>query len=73
MLALERLEGETIVITFPGGTEARVTVIGVRTRRGRPVVRLGFEAAREVVIDREELYEAKRREGANGKGIHDRS
>lgn len=54
MLILTRRVQETIVI----GDDVRVTVLGVKGAQ----VRIGIEAPRSVVVDREEIFERKRRE-----------
>ncbi|MDR3582537.1 MAG: carbon storage regulator [Candidatus Pacebacteria bacterium] len=53
MLVLSRHENEAIVID--GG---RIIVTVVEIKKG--VVRLGVQADRAVVVDREELHEAKK-------------
>lgn len=57
MLVLSRKKDERVVIGT-GPTTVTVKVVEVRGDK----VRLGFEAAKEVPIDREEVYEAKQRE-----------
>jgi len=52
MLVLSRRKGERIVINDD------ITITVVETRNDK--VRLGFEAPREVEINREEVYTAKR-------------
>ncbi len=56
MLILTRRPSETICI----GDEVTITVLGIAGTQ----VRFGIEAPREVVIDREEIYQRKKREGA---------
>ena len=52
MLVLTRRKGEAVVIA--GGI--RVSVISLSHNR----VRLAFEAPKDIVVDREEIYKAKR-------------
>jgi len=56
MLVLTREKAERIVI---GDREIVITVIDIRGDK----VRLGVEARPDVVVDREEVYERKRRQG----------
>ncbi len=63
MLVLTRCSGNRVIITTPDGTEIVVTVLAV-TDWG---VRLGFNAPDSVVIDREEIHEAKQAEYRNGR------
>lgn len=56
MLILTRRVGETLMI----GDNVTVTVLGIKGSS----VRLGIEAPREVPVDREEIAERKRAEGA---------
>ena len=56
MLILSRLKGEKIVIRC-GEAEVIVTLTESHSHRAR----IGIEAPREVQIDREEVYEAKRK------------
>ena len=58
MLVLERKCNEGVEIAVPGWPVIRVCVVGVRDGK----VKLGFEATKEVVIDRDEVAELKRRE-----------
>ena len=55
MLVLKRKIGETIVIDVRG-----VIVRVVVTRKNPEGVWLGIEAPREVIVDREEVYERRR-------------
>ena len=54
MLILMRRPGETICI----GDDITITVIGLERNR----VRIGINAPRTVVVDREEIAEKKRKE-----------
>lgn len=54
MLVLSRLKDEKVIIRVCGH---RIEVKVVEIRRG--LVRLGFDAPKEVVIDREEIDAAK--------------
>lgn len=54
MLILTRRPGETICV----GGNIRVTILDVRGGQ----VRIGIEAPPAVVVDREEVYERKKRE-----------
>lgn len=54
MLILTRRPGETVMI----GEEVTITVLGVRGNQ----VRFGIKAPRDVVVDREEIWERKQRE-----------
>ncbi|MCI0359009.1 MAG: carbon storage regulator [Planctomycetaceae bacterium] len=54
MLALTRKKGESIILRFPGGFEAVVTLIEVY--RGQKA-RLGIDAHQEIEVIREELLE----------------
>jgi carbon storage regulator CsrA len=56
MLVLTRSVREKVYITTPSGEQIVVTVMEI-PQTGR--VRLGFEAAPEVVIDREEVHEKR--------------
>jgi carbon storage regulator len=56
MLILTRRAGETVMI----GDNVTVTVVGVNGTQ----VRLGINAPREMVVDREEVAERKKMEGA---------
>lgn len=59
MLVLSRAVNESVVIRTPEGREIRVYI--VRAEKG--CARLGFEADREIIIDREEV--ARRKEAAH--------
>jgi carbon storage regulator len=66
MLVLSRHIGQTIVI----GRDISVKVVGIRGGS----VRLGIEAPRQVVVDRQEVHDRKvtdPRPGANGDVPHD--
>ena len=54
MLILTRRAGETIRI----GADVEVTVIAINASQ----VRIGVKAPRDVIVDREEIAERKRRE-----------
>lgn len=54
MLVLTRRVQETVMI----GPDVRVTVLGVKGAQ----VRIGIEAPRSVAVDREEIFNRKRRE-----------
>ena len=54
MLILTRRVGETIMI----GNDVTVTVLGVKGNQ----VRIGIVAPKDVVVDREEVAERKRKE-----------
>ena len=54
MLVLTRRKGERSIITL-NGERAVVTVLEIRGDK----IRLGFEAARQVRIDREEIADRK--------------
>lgn len=58
MLCLSRAAKESVIITLEG-REVVVTVLEVRG----PKIRLGFQAPREVRIDRAEVAEKRKREG----------
>ena len=70
MLVLSRHRDETIVVTTPSGEVVNVTVVDIRGDK----VRLGFQAAPDVTIDRQEVWAAKAREArlaeANLAGPH---
>lgn len=59
MLVLTRMKDEKIVIAV-GDLEVIVTVAEIRG----DTVRLGFDAPREITIDRLEVYEAKQQQAA---------
>jgi carbon storage regulator len=54
MLILTRRVGETVMI----GNDVTVTVLGVKGNQ----VRVGINAPKNVAVDREEIYDRKRRE-----------
>lgn len=54
MLILTRRAGETLMI----GDDVQVTVIAVSGNQ----VRLGVKAPKDVIVDREEIHERRRRE-----------
>ena len=62
MLVLMQKPGETVIITLPDGTDIRVTVIA--TERGRS--RMGYDAPRNIAIDREKIYRRKHGIEVNG-------
>lgn len=55
MLVLGRKTGESVVLELPDGSEIEVSVIEIN---GRGQVRLGFDAADDVIISRSELLES---------------
>ena len=63
MLALRRRKGERVRVRF-GGADVWVTV----AEAGNGVVRLAFEAPREVEVMREELIPAEPPKDAAGSG-----
>lgn len=52
MLVLSRKQGETVVVEC-GGANVEVTVVDVRGDK----IRIGFNAPREVVIHRKEVWD----------------
>lgn len=56
MLCLSREPQEAVIITAPDGTEIRVSINKVRGDK----VTIGFEAPANFIIDREEVYNAKK-------------
>jgi carbon storage regulator CsrA len=60
MLVLARYRDQSIVIRTPSGETITLTV--VETRHDR--VRIGIDAAPDVHINRSEIDEAKRKDGA---------
>ena len=54
MLILTRRVGETVMI----GNDVTVTILGVKGNQ----VRVGVVAPKDVVVDREEIFERKKRE-----------
>ena len=61
MLVFERQPQEYVVITLPDGRLVKVYATRVEERRG---IKLSFDAPRDVVIDRSEIYERKAAERA---------
>lgn len=64
MLVLSRMMDESYVITVPPSTEPTVitqTIIQIRGEK----VRTGFQAPKNVEIDRAEVYASKQREKKN--------
>ena len=57
MLNLTRRVGETLVLSLPNGETVRMTVLGVKGNQ----VRIGTDAPKHIAVDREEIYERKRR------------
>ncbi len=55
MLILTRRPGEVIVIGDDGPNQVRVTVLDLH----RDKVRIGFDAARDIDVDREEIRKRK--------------
>lgn len=64
MLILTRRINETLMI----GDDIEVTIMGVHGNQ----VRIGIKAPKNVIVDREEIAERRRREREQGVG-HDRS
>jgi len=60
MLVLSRKVRETVIITPSNGETVEVFVVEIRGDK----VRLAFTAPDSVIIDREEVHEAKQREKA---------
>ena len=58
MLVLGRKKNEQIVISSRAG-EIRITLLAIRGDK----VRLGFDAPKEILIDRHQLHERIQREG----------
>jgi carbon storage regulator len=56
MLILTRRSGETVHI----GDDVMVTVLAIKGNQ----VRIGIKAPRSIAVDREEIFERKRTEGA---------
>jgi carbon storage regulator len=54
MLILTRRPDEALVI----GPDIRITVLGIRGNQ----VRLGIDAPKDVIVDREEVHQRKQRE-----------
>jgi sRNA-binding carbon storage regulator CsrA len=58
MLVLSRLCGERIVVTVPPSPQPQTVIVCVvDTNRGK--ARIGFEASRDVCVDREEVHTRK--------------
>ncbi len=58
MLVLSRLRDETVVLILPDGTELRAGIVDIRGDK----VRLGFDAPRDVLVHREEVWQDMKRE-----------
>jgi carbon storage regulator len=58
MLLLTRRAGEAIVATLEDGRTIEFRIVGIRACQ----VKVGVEAPKTVVIDREEIHERKLRE-----------
>ena len=56
MLVVTRTNGESVIVTLEDGREIKVTVVEVRGAK----VRMGLEAPRTILIDREEVAIRKR-------------
>lgn len=52
MLVLSRKKDQKIMITTPSGEEIMVMIVEIRGDK----VRLGVKCARDIVVDREEVY-----------------
>jgi len=61
MLALTRRINEEVIITLPDGTEFSIVVALVHGDK----VRLKFNAPKNVIINRKELHELKKKELLN--------
>lgn len=61
MLVCSRKTNERMVITTPEGRLIRMTIVELRGDK----VRVGFEADRDVVIDRQEIWEMKQPRAVN--------
>lgn len=59
MLVLGRNEGQKVMLTLPSGEVIAVSVVAVRGKKAR----LGFESPKNVSIDREEVFEARKKDG----------
>lgn len=55
MLVLKRYEDERVIIKTPSGELIKVMIV----KTDRNSVKVGFEADRDVTIDREEVYERR--------------
>jgi carbon storage regulator CsrA len=62
MLNMTRRAGERVIITCPDGTQIEVVVTECRNGRAK----LGIEAPRDYIIDREELLLARAMEESGG-------
>ncbi len=60
MLVITRQLDQVVVITLPDGREMRVTVTDIKGGK----IRLGFDAATDVLIDREEVHQQKKHRAA---------
>ncbi len=60
MLVLSRYEGEEVAIQMPDGTVVWVMV----NKIDRGKVRLGFRMPDEVIVDRKEVYEERKKNRA---------
>ena len=65
MLILTRRVGETVVI----GDDVTITDLGVKGNQ----VRVGVNAAKEITVHREEIFERIKREQADGEAIPPRA
>lgn len=54
MLVLSRRIDQKIYVTTESGTEITVTIVNVSIFNGRPQVRIGFEAPKDVKIERDD-------------------
>lgn len=61
MLVLTRRSGESIMINVDG-KEIKVTALVCN--RSKSQIRLGFSADKNVIIDREEIYEQRKLDGS---------
>lgn len=57
VLNLTRYQGDEIVLCLPDGSEVRLHILEVISRRGDGRVRLGITAPQEVRIWRKEIYD----------------
>jgi carbon storage regulator CsrA len=64
MLKLTQRPGESVVITLPDGRLIKVTCWEVRGNQ----VLIGYDAPREIVIDREAIWRRKQRQGGEPDG-----
>lgn len=65
MLVLSRHRDESLIITHPDGTRIVVTVVDIRGDK----IRLGVAAPMDVIVDRAEIDEDKRRAKAGIGGV----